>query len=661
MKISAARKAFITVGLFLGVGITASAVASSIAEPVWGNGAMVEFPAGVVTNYNAAYVNTVSCSSPGNCTAAGIFELPSNSQQLYTISMTNGVWGSPREAVFPNGVQASYTETNPGKVSCSSAGNCTVVGLYYKAGGGAEAFTMTSTNGTWAQARPVVFANNVAKNPPHSRLVDVSCPSDGNCTAVGWFENPSGGTEQFTMTMTAGTWAQASPVVFPANTQQPTPRAGLTSVSCASASNCTAVGYFTNTNGDWELATTSSNNGIWSQATRAVYPAATRNSVPDEYFNKVSCSSAGNCTAVGWFSTASGTYEALTMTSTNGTWAQAQPVLFPAGTLSGNPFSELNSISCSSAGNCTAIGRYSAAGGGTEAFALSSTNGTWANPVRITFNTGVLNSSPENYSYDVSCVSAGNCTAVGTFRNTAGVEEGFSVSSISGTWGTARPSTVIVSGQSTRRPGSIGSVSCAGALLCTAGGAVKDGSNKNQAFLMSSSEAPPTTTTTTTTTTTSTTISPTTTVSQNASGVAPPSIQVVSLLPVTKTPILETSTVVGGSSVSVSFGGFRPNEFVQLVVASTPQVIATGYANAQGVVTLTGKIPSNLTSGSHTIAVFAPASGRGFKQTITVSSSTLPSTGTNSHLTTMAGFWTILCGCGVLVLVRRRKSIQRLN
>jgi len=84
-----------------------------------------------------------------------------------------------------------------------------------------------------------------------------------------------------------------------------------------------------------------------------------------------------------------------------------------------------------------------------------------------------------------------------------------------------------------------------------------------------------------------------------------------------------------GSEITVTFGGFTPFEFVQLIVASTPQVIGSGYADASGVVTISGILPSSLAAGNHTLAVYAPVSGIGFSQPITVSLQTLPATGSN--------------------------------
>ena len=121
------------------------------------------------------------------------------------------------------------------------------------------------------------------------------------------------------------------------------------------------------------------------------------------------------------------------------------------------------------------------------------------------------------------------------------------------------------------------------------------------------------TTTTTVAPTTTTTVAPTTTTT-----VAPPAVAVVAALPLAKTPLVADKPLSASGEVSVTFSGFVPGEFVQLIVASTPQVIGSGYADSKGVVTLTGKMPASLASGNHTLAVYAPVSRIGFKQPITV-------------------------------------------
>jgi hypothetical protein len=113
--------------------------------------------------------------------------------------------------------------------------------------------------------------------------------------------------------------------------------------------------------------------------------------------------------------------------------------------------------------------------------------------------------------------------------------------------------------------------------------------------------------------------------------VAPPSQSVVVGLPRAETPLVPNNSLSTGGEVTVTFGGFTPFEYVQLIIASTPQVIGSGYANAQGFVTISGNLPTTLGSGSHTLAVYAPVSGVGFSQPITVSQPRLPATGSNDQ------------------------------
>jgi LPXTG-motif cell wall-anchored protein len=89
-----------------------------------------------------------------------------------------------------------------------------------------------------------------------------------------------------------------------------------------------------------------------------------------------------------------------------------------------------------------------------------------------------------------------------------------------------------------------------------------------------------------------------------------------------------TTGLTAGGSITATYSGFVPFETVQLVVASTPTVIATGTANSTGSVTLTGTLPAGLANGAHTLSLFAPVSGLGFKSTITVGSTETPATPT---------------------------------
>lgn len=105
-----------------------------------------------------------------------------------------------------------------------------------------------------------------------------------------------------------------------------------------------------------------------------------------------------------------------------------------------------------------------------------------------------------------------------------------------------------------------------------------------------------------------------------------PALSVIQALPLAVTPLLPAGTVNAGDPISVNFSGFDPNEIVQLVVASNPQVIGWVTSSARGEGTLTGTIPASLTPGEHTLVVYSPSRGTGSKQVITVVGSSTTST-----------------------------------
>ena len=100
-------------------------------------------------------------------------------------------------------------------------------------------------------------------------------------------------------------------------------------------------------------ATTS--GGAWGPAREV---AAALNTGGGAAINSVSCGSAGNCSAGGYYSDSSGHGQAFVISETNGTWGKAKEVAAALNTLG---VAAINSVSCASAGNCSAGGYYSSA------------------------------------------------------------------------------------------------------------------------------------------------------------------------------------------------------------------------------------------------------------------------------------------------------------
>ena len=96
-----------------------------------------------------------------------------------------------------------------------------------------------------------------------------------------------------------------------------------------------------------------------------------------------------------------------------GTWGAAQEV---AGGLNTQNLASVNSISCSSAGNCSAAGFYQD-NAGYQAFVVDEVGGTWGAAQEVA---GALNTQNGASVSSISCSSAGNCSAGGQYRDSAG-------------------------------------------------------------------------------------------------------------------------------------------------------------------------------------------------------------------------------------------------
>ena len=341
------------------------------ASGTWGQATTVAAPANAGANPGASF-NGISCSSAGNCTAAGGYVDNSGNGQLMVATETSGTWAQATEVVAPADAVANPTASFNG-ISCSSAGNCSAVGDYINGSQNTQAMAATETAGTWAQAIHVggPFGNS------YDSLQGVSCSSVGNCTAVGYgvtfmpaYAVPVAATE------TSGTWADVASVAPPANANDFI-EAHLFGVSCSSPGNCSATGGYVDRSGHEQSMAAAETSGIWAQAVEIALPA-NAGSNPDAFLNGVSCSSAGTCAAAGTYVDVAANGLALVATETSGTWAQATEVVAPADAVA-NPTASFNGISCSSAGNCSAVGDYINGSQNTQVMAATETagNGYW--------------------------------------------------------------------------------------------------------------------------------------------------------------------------------------------------------------------------------------------------------------------------------------------
>jgi hypothetical protein len=255
---------------------------------------------------------------------------------------------------------------------------------------------------------------------PADELSGVACPAMNNCVAVGYSSlGETGGDPTYTL---AERWLNGSWSVRPTGGLE----GSLDGVSCGTAATCTAVGDVITSDSSGTTATLAEggNGAKWSVETTPTPAGATNAGLAS-----VSCTSATDCMAVGFYSDPVTTEARFLAEHWNGSAWTILPN--PACTAVNCDFT---SISCSAPNTCMAIGDNAA----------YSWNGTTWNPQATP--------SGEDY-YSVSCPKTNSCMAVG--NSDAANWNGVSWSSVS--------------------PGgsvALQAVSCSSSTLCTAVGLV---------------------------------------------------------------------------------------------------------------------------------------------------------------------------------------------
>ena len=293
---------------------------------------------------------------------------------------------------------------------------------------------------TWA-AGPALAAGwalQTTPNPsgsPLAELYTVSCTSASACTAVGDDEN-SAGTAILTLAerWNGSTWTVQT-TVNPAGGED-----SLGGVSCTSATSCEAVGG----------TATGTLAEFWNGSTWALQ---TTPSPAGSSLSSVSCTSAANCEAVGGDSTGT-----LAEHWNGSTWAtQTTP----------STGASLESVSCPSATSCNAVGFIRISGQVLNALAEHWNGSTWALQT-IPDPSQAASTVPTG----ISCASTTSCVAVGYYTSS---QETFTLTE---TW---NGTTWAVSG-GTGTGGGLSAVSCVSAAFCTAVGSQNSSNGRGATF-----------------------------------------------------------------------------------------------------------------------------------------------------------------------------------
>jgi hypothetical protein len=319
----------------------------------------------------------VACTDASNCWAVGDYG-PNDVIYSGLVEHWNGAKWVSWKAPNPTTATALYG------VSCVTASDCWAAGSA-SSGPPSDSYSPVAEywdGHVWQAATPL-------SPSAFSSFDAVDCTSRTNC----WYVGSSYGLALIER------WADVTnkgPEWFVEITPSPrgVTRSSFTSVTCATASDCWAMGYYRNSsNVDRALAER------WNGSKWTLEPTPNLSGSTLSILDGVACTSRTNCWAIGYYANRSDVDAALAE-QWNGTKWKVKAI-------PGASRSVLNGIACTGSKNCTAIGYY---GRGSDIFTLAEQwNGTkWKqertpNPSRLTLSE--LNG--------IACPKISACWAVG--------------------------------------------------------------------------------------------------------------------------------------------------------------------------------------------------------------------------------------------------------
>jgi hypothetical protein len=307
-------------------------------------------------------------------------------------------------------------------------------------------------------------------------LGSISCPSAGVCAAVGTYTSGGGRghpiRDQAAIAMLAGgSWSSIfAPLPPGANT---TGFFSLQSVSCPTAQDCVAVGYYSTSTGEAALVETGSGanwTAYGSSTASAPVPLPADAAQVESNFETVSCESATLCVAAGTYEDSAGNDDGVLddLGGNQTEWTSTSAPLPGGGTTSQQV--EFSSVTCDATRDCAAVGNYRDVNGHAQPLFDYFDSSVWA-----AVSTDLPSNANGNYSdlEGVSCPPDNDCIAVGYYETNVNSDGYPLIETLSGGVATLT-TTALVPGDAYSGGGSINSllesVSCPSDTYCVATG-----------------------------------------------------------------------------------------------------------------------------------------------------------------------------------------------
>jgi hypothetical protein len=284
-------------------------------------------------------------------------------------------------------------------VTCGSASECWAVGYYY----GLDDLISQTLIERW-DGTSWTIVNSPNTNTLSNVLLGVTCGSASDCWAVGNYP-VTGSVLQTLIERWDGTsWA----IVSSPNTST-TDYNSLSGVTCVSASECWAVGYYFTSDNFVDQTLIER----WDGTSWSIVSSPNTSTTEANVVLGVTCVSASECWAVGYYYGLDDLISQTLIERWDGTsWAiVSSPNINTQSNL-------LLGVTCESASDCWAVGYYAFTGSVLQTLIERWDGTSWA-----------IVSSPDttttqsNLLYGVTCGSASDCWAVGYYYNASSVAQ----------------------------------------------------------------------------------------------------------------------------------------------------------------------------------------------------------------------------------------------
>lgn len=446
-------------------------------------------------------IDALSCGSAGNCILGGYFFNGSTTSRGFDDEEVSGIWG-PISAV--PGLDA--LDVGSGSIvsaaSCSSPGNCSIGGTYLDGNEAPQAFVATESAGTWGNAleAPGTGELNAGGGAVSldvsvgAQVQTIDCPSDGNCTAVGWYESAGDASDLFVDSEVQGDWTTAVPmpgmVQLNAGANLSNDGAAAAGLTCFSAGNCEIAGNYVDSTGNSELFTEDEAAGTFQTATELPIATTAPAGFPDAFSDTVddlSCVSPGNCELAGVFSQGG-----FVTSELGGTWTSPAAAFTTSPTVYVGTNAAVDLVQCPAAGSCAAVGEYQASDGMEKPFFARQSEGTWR-PDELMSDLAAF--APMGFNLArFTCSTVDHCTLIGSYVGSDGQSHLFYEREAHGVW---QPPQAIkglpTAPKGTTSPyfdgASWSGIACTSAVDCVGTGSVSDGlDGRSEPFIVTQSD-----------------------------------------------------------------------------------------------------------------------------------------------------------------------------